>query len=109
MKKATPPEEKRSLSHGNSNTSTNAQNARLVPRLRKGPADTFTIMRELNICRPGARICDLRNAGYKIITNRITMTDEWGRIHRGVAGGIHAHRDARTGMDPIENHEEDSP
>lgn len=42
-------------------------------------------MRELNICRPGARICDLRNAGYKIITNRITMTDEWGRIHRRVA------------------------
>lgn len=67
------------------NTSSYAQLVRLVPRLRKGPADTFTIMRELNICRPGARICDLRNAGYKIITNRITMTDEWGRIHRGVA------------------------
>ncbi|WP_447095950.1 helix-turn-helix domain-containing protein [Pseudomonas sp. CF10PS3] len=67
------------------NTSNHAQLVRLVPRLRKGPADTFTIMRELNICRPGARICDLRNAGYKIITNRITMTDEWGRIHRGVA------------------------
>jgi hypothetical protein len=67
------------------NTSNHAQLVRLVPHLRKGPADTFTIMRELNICRPGARICDLRNAGYKIITNRITMTDEWGRIHRGVA------------------------
>lgn len=85
MKKATIPEEKRSLSQGNSNTSTNAQIARLVPHLRLGQSDTFTIMRELNICRPGARICDLRNAGYKIITNRITMTDEWGRIHRGVA------------------------
>ncbi|MGE8100351.1 helix-turn-helix domain-containing protein [Pseudomonas fluorescens] len=67
------------------NTSNDAQLARLVPRLRQGPADTFAIMRDLNICRPGARICDLRNAGYKIITNRITMTDEWGRIHRGVA------------------------
>jgi hypothetical protein len=66
-------------------TSNHAQLFRLVSRLRKGPADTFTIMRELNICRPGARICELRNAGYKIITNRITMTDEWGRIHRGVA------------------------
>lgn len=67
------------------NTSNHAQLVRLIPHLRLGPSDTFTIMRDLNICRPGARICDLRNAGYKIITNRITMTDEWGRIHRGVA------------------------
>ncbi|MFK7604910.1 MULTISPECIES: helix-turn-helix domain-containing protein [unclassified Pseudomonas] len=85
MKKATIPEEKRSLSQGNSNTSTNAQNARLVPHLRLGQSDTFTIMRELNICRPGARICDLRNAGYKIITNRNVLTDEWGATHSGVA------------------------
>jgi hypothetical protein len=85
MKKATIPEEKRSLSQGNNSTSINAQNARLVLHLRLGQSDTFTIMRDLNICRPGARICDLRNAGYKIITTRTTMTDEWGRIHRGVA------------------------
>ena len=85
MKKATIPEEKRSLSQGNSNTSTNAQNARLVPHLRLGQSDTFTIMRELNICRPGARICDLRNAGYKIITNRNVLSDEWGATHSGVA------------------------
>ena len=67
------------------NTSNDAQLARLVPRLRQGPADTFTIMRELNICRPGARICDLRASGYKIITTRTLLTDEWGRTHRGVA------------------------
>lgn len=67
------------------NTSNGAQLARLVPRLRQGPADTFTIMRELNICRPGARICDLRASGYKIITTRTLLTDEWGRTHRGVA------------------------
>ncbi|MBJ2269126.1 helix-turn-helix domain-containing protein [Pseudomonas sp. MF6772] len=85
MKKATIPKEKRSLSQSNSNTSRNAQNTRLAKRMEHGSIDTFTIMRELNICRPGARICDLRNSGYKIITNRITMTDEWGRIHRGVA------------------------
>lgn len=51
----------------------------------QGSIDTFAITRELNICRPGARICDLRNAGYNIITNRIVLTDEWGRTHRGVA------------------------
>ncbi|MHA6127924.1 helix-turn-helix domain-containing protein [Pseudomonas fluorescens group sp. PF-1] len=66
-------------------TSNSAQNNRLAGRMEQGSIDTFAIMRELNICRPSARICDLRAAGYKILTNRITLTDEWGRIHRGVA------------------------
>lgn len=66
-------------------TSINAQNQRFVDRLRQGSIDTFSAMRELNICRPGARICDLRNAGYRINTARIVLTDEWGRTHRGVA------------------------
>ncbi|WP_032606952.1 helix-turn-helix domain-containing protein [Pseudomonas avellanae] len=66
-------------------TSINAQNQRLVDRLRQGSIDTFTAMRELNICRPGARICNLRSAGYRIDTARIVLTDEWGRPHRGVA------------------------
>ncbi|GFM68700.1 hypothetical protein PSCICJ_48180 [Pseudomonas cichorii] len=67
------------------NTSVSAQLVRLLARLRAGRADTFTITRELNICRPGARICDLRNRGYKIHTDRISLTDEWGRHHTGVA------------------------
>ncbi len=67
------------------NTRRNAQNTRLVAHLRLGQADTFTTMRELNICRPGARICDLRASGYEIITTRTMLTDEWGRTHRGVA------------------------
>ncbi|MBM0140495.1 helix-turn-helix domain-containing protein [Pseudomonas cannabina] len=66
-------------------TSISAQNARFIQRLRLGSIDTFTAMRELNICRPGARICDLRNAGYRIDTARIVLTDEWGCTHRGVA------------------------
>jgi hypothetical protein len=71
-------------SHVN-DTSQAAQNARLVQRMRQGPVDTFTIMRELNICRPGARICDLRNAGYAIHTQLITLEDEWGRKHPKIA------------------------
>jgi hypothetical protein len=67
------------------NTSITAQLARLIARLEIGQTDTFTVMRELNICRPGARICDLRNRGYTIHTDRITLTDEWGRKHTGVA------------------------
>ncbi|WP_116866565.1 helix-turn-helix domain-containing protein [Pseudomonas syringae] len=80
-KKTTSP----SLPDNLKSTSINAQNQRLVDRLRQGSIDTFTAMRELNICRPGARICNLRNAGYRIDTARIVLTDEWGRPHRGVA------------------------
>lgn len=85
MKKATSPEENRSQSHSNPSTSIEAQNARLAAYLSQGQSDTFTITRELNICRPGARICDLRNRGYKILTNLVTLTDEWGRTHPRVA------------------------
>lgn len=67
------------------NTNVTAQIKRLVERLRIEPVDTFTVMRELNICRPGARICDLRNRGYQISTDLVTLTDEWGRNHAGVA------------------------
>ena len=65
--------------------SANAQLARFIERLRQGPIDTFTVTRELNICRPGARICDLRNAGYVIYTQLKTLEDEWGRKHPRVA------------------------
>ncbi|WP_443698184.1 helix-turn-helix domain-containing protein [Pseudomonas sp.] len=67
------------------NTSIEAQKARLVSRMEQGSIDTFTIMRELNICRPGARICDLRNSGYRIITSLAVLTDAWGCSHKRVA------------------------
>ncbi|MBI6853391.1 helix-turn-helix domain-containing protein [Pseudomonas cichorii] len=84
-KKKADPKASPNTSEGLKNTSINAQNQRFIERLRLGPIDTFTAMRELNICRPGARICDLRNSGHQINTARITLTDEWGRTHRGVA------------------------
>ena len=85
MKKAMIPGEKRSPSQGNSCTSTSTKPLpkQLIQHVRLGQSETFTIMRKLNICRLSARIHDPHNAGYKIITNRIKMTDEWGRIHRG--------------------------
>jgi hypothetical protein len=67
------------------NNSLSAQLTRLLARLRIGQTDTFSIMRELNICRPGARICDLRTAGYSIHTRLISVEDEWGRKHPKVA------------------------
>ena len=67
------------------NTSGTAQRARLLQRLKAGPIDTFTAIRELNIVRPGARINELRGMGHKILTHRLTLTDDQGRKHRGMA------------------------
>lgn len=66
-------------------SSTNAQRTRLLSRLQLGPIDTFSIMRELNICRPSARISELRAAGHAIRTHRISTTDDQGRTHHGIA------------------------
>lgn len=67
------------------NTSGTAQRARLLERLKAGPIDTFAAIRELNIVRPGARINELRDLGHKILTHRLTLTDDQGRKHRGIA------------------------
>ena len=67
------------------NTSSNAQRARLLARLKRGPVDTFTVIRELDICRPGARISELRSAGHLIHTQLVTCRDDHGRQHRRVA------------------------
>ena len=56
------------------NTSGNAQRARLLERLKAGPIDTFTAIRELNIVRPGARINELRALGHKIHTHLRTTS-----------------------------------
>ena len=67
------------------NTSGTAQRARLLERLQSGPIDTFTAIRELNIVRPGARINELRGLGHKSLTHRLTLTDDQGRTHQGMA------------------------
>ncbi|WP_085695351.1 MULTISPECIES: helix-turn-helix domain-containing protein [unclassified Pseudomonas] len=67
------------------NTSGTAQRARLLERLKAGPIDTFTAVRELNIVRPGARICELRALGHNILTHRVNLTDDQGRRHGGMA------------------------
>lgn len=84
MKKATPVSES-SPQVPLHDTSRKAQRTRLLARLRQGPVDTFTIARELNICRPGARIAELRAAGHHILTYRVTLDDDQGRPHGRVA------------------------
>lgn len=84
MKKATPPEEERSPSHRH-HTSAAAERDRLLARLKLGPAGTFTAMRELNFCRSGARVSELREAGYPIHMHLIRLNDDQSRSHRRVA------------------------
>jgi hypothetical protein len=67
------------------NTAASAQRARLLERLRLGPVDTITARRDLNIMMPAARVKELRAAGHPIMTQRLTLTDEQGRTHSGVA------------------------
>jgi len=67
------------------NTSSEAQRARLLARLKAGPIDTITARRELNILMPAARIKELREAGFPIETQRITLIDDHGRNHSGIA------------------------
>lgn len=67
------------------NTTTAAQRARLLERLQVGAVDTIEARRDLNVMMPAARIKELRDAGHPIQTQRITMTDDQGRTHAGVA------------------------
>jgi len=66
-------------------TSTHAQRARLLSWLEAGPIDTITARRELNILAPAARVKELKERGHSIISQRISMTDEQGRTHHGIA------------------------
>ncbi|WP_312253937.1 helix-turn-helix domain-containing protein [Stutzerimonas nitrititolerans] len=65
--------------------SASAQCRRLVERLRVGSINSFEIIEELNICRPGARISDLRADGYVIHTRLADLIDAQGFKHPRVA------------------------
>lgn len=67
------------------NTSAASQRARILARLREGPATTVEMIEELNIMRPGARINELRGDGHDILTHLQDVIDPWGRKHSRVA------------------------
>ena len=55
---------------------TQSQKIRLLEYLRANQhgATTLELVKELDILRPGARICELREEGYKIITHFDVVT-----------------------------------
>ncbi|QND83419.1 Helix-turn-helix domain-containing protein [Chromobacterium vaccinii] len=68
-----------------SDTSVEAQCFRLLNALKIGPVTTFEARTRLNILHPAGRIADLRGAGNSIGTERVTITDENGHKHSGIA------------------------
>lgn len=69
----------------NDGTSSSAQRNRLLKRLRAQPVDTITARRELNIMMPAARVKELRDRDHDIRRHLITLEDDHGRPHHGIA------------------------
>lgn len=69
----------------NTSSSSSAQRTRLLARLLHGPLDTITARRELSILMPAARIKELRDDGHDIRRHLVSLTDEQGCSHHGIA------------------------
>nr|GAT44056.1 predicted protein [Mycena chlorophos] len=67
------------------NTSSEAQRARLLARLKHGAISTIDARRELNVMHPAMRVKELREAGHRIVTVPVTRYDDQGRKHHRVA------------------------
>ena len=61
------------------------QRARFLKRLHIGPVDTLTARSELSILHPAARVQELKDQGHKILKHTLTLTDDQGQKHHGVA------------------------
>ena len=61
------------------------QRARFLKRLLIGPVDTLTARSELSILHPAARVQELKDQGHKILKHTLTLTDDQGQKHHGVA------------------------
>lgn len=68
-----------------SDASAGSQRLRILAALRLGPKTTFDLIRECNAVRPGARITELRQRGYRIDTVPTEVVDDYGRRHGRVA------------------------
>ncbi|ARU27755.1 helix-turn-helix domain-containing protein [Cellvibrio sp. PSBB006] len=69
-----------------SNASANAQRKRLLEALKSlGAVNTLYARDRLNIMAPAPRVKELREQGHLIHTDRISITDQNGFLHRNVA------------------------
>lgn len=58
-----------------------AQRTRLLAALKKGSVTTLAARQSLDIVHPGARICELRQAGHQIGTVRVWEETVSGKRH----------------------------
>ncbi|HRH77923.1 MAG TPA: helix-turn-helix domain-containing protein [Cellvibrionaceae bacterium] len=67
-------------------TNRRAQQQRLLKTLiEKGSITTVEARQELNVMSPAPRILELRAQGHWIVTEYVTVVDQYGYVHRGVA------------------------
>lgn len=58
-----------------------AQRARLLDWLRRRPITTIEARRALDILMPAARVFELRERGFEILTHRVRQETLSGRLH----------------------------
>lgn len=55
-----------------------AQAARLLARLRRGPITALQGLEELGIARTASRVCELRKDGHEIQSEYVKVRDRYG-------------------------------
>ncbi|MCK4121064.1 hypothetical protein HFK83_01520 [Ralstonia pseudosolanacearum] len=68
--------------HTSGKNSAEAQRARLLRALKRGPVDTQRAFRKLDILHPPRRVFELRRMGYAITTQWVERITEAGESHR---------------------------
>lgn len=58
------------------------QRRRLLAALQAGPVSTLDARERLDVIHPAARVLELRERGYRIVTTWAHQSDAWGRAHR---------------------------
>ncbi|OIQ80991.1 hypothetical protein GALL_372520 [mine drainage metagenome] len=60
-----------------------AQRARILAHLQRGqPLTTIQARRDLDVLHPGARLMELRRAGWPIVMTWVREATDAGRLHR---------------------------
>lgn len=68
----------------NKSTASEAQRQRILEALRAGPQTSYDLRRR-GVYQQSTRIFELRRRGYDIVTERVTLYDQDGFMHRGCA------------------------
>ncbi len=89
MKKKNPTNRKASRAQGQrqyspKSTACAAQRQRILKALERRPHHSYEL-RKMGLYMVNARICELRQEGYRITTHRTVVIDDQGYRHHGVA------------------------